>query len=106
MRSPDFLIAVGIVADHPHPYPVTQGTLVWRKVVLGFHEQASRLILGIILGCALTVAVAYVSDATSASAAAGKPMVNWDVVDHNVASLNTWVREQWTWLTDRFRKTG
>ena len=40
-----------------------------------------RLILGIILGGALTVGGAYISD--TAAGAGAKPMVNWDVVAKN-----------------------
>ena len=50
-----------------------------------------RLILGIIIGCAITVGVAYVTDATSA----GGKMVNWDVVAKNVDSVTTRAREGW-----------
>jgi hypothetical protein len=54
-----------------------------------------RVILGIIVGCALTVGAAYVADATSSSAAAGKPMVNWDVVAKNFNSVTALAREGW-----------
>jgi hypothetical protein len=39
-----------------------------------------RFILGIIIGCAITVGAAYVVDATSSSGPDAKQMVNWDVV--------------------------
>jgi hypothetical protein len=54
-----------------------------------------RFILGIIVGCAITVGAAYVADATSSSAAAGKPMVNWDVVAKNFSSVTALAREGW-----------
>jgi hypothetical protein len=54
-----------------------------------------RFILGIIVGCFLTVALVYVADAISPSAAAGKPMVNWDVVAKHVESLGARAREGW-----------
>jgi hypothetical protein len=58
-----------------------------------------RLILGIIIGFALTVGVAYVTDKTSASAPDEKPMVNWDVVAKRVDTLTTLAREGWKKIT-------
>ena len=53
-----------------------------------------RFILGIIIGCALTVGGAYLAD--KISAAADKPvMVNWGVVAKNVDSVTTRAREGW-----------
>jgi hypothetical protein len=52
-----------------------------------------RLILGIILGCAITVAIAYVGDATANSD--GKQMVNWDVVAKRVDAVTALAREGW-----------
>ncbi len=52
-----------------------------------------RLILGIILGCALTVGVVYIADATASSD--GKQMVNWDVVAKRVDAVTTLAREGW-----------
>jgi hypothetical protein len=53
-----------------------------------------RFILGIIIGCALTVGGAYVAD--KISVAADQPvMVNWDVVAKNVDSVTTRAREGW-----------
>ena len=43
-----------------------------------------RLILGMILGAALTVGGAYISDQTSSRSPEARPMVNWDVVSKNV----------------------
>ena len=54
-----------------------------------------RLILGIIIGFAITVGAAYVADATSSSAADAKPMVNWDVVAKHVSSVTALAREGW-----------
>ena len=54
-----------------------------------------RLILGIIIGCAITVGVAYVTDATSA----GGKMVNWDVVAKHVDTLTALAREGWKKIT-------
>ena len=51
-----------------------------------------RFILGIIIGCALTIGGAYVADRLSA-AAAEPVMVNWDVVAKNFDSVTTRARE-------------
>jgi hypothetical protein len=53
-----------------------------------------RLILGIIIGCALTVGGAYVAD-TVAAASAKPVMVNWDVVAKNWDSVTAFARESW-----------
>ena len=53
-----------------------------------------RFILGIIVGCALTVGGAYVADAILPSAVA-KPMVNWDVVHKHVSGVTARAREAW-----------
>lgn len=61
-----------------------------------------RLILGMILGAALTIGAAYVSDtATKGSGATAdqRPMVNWDVVGRNVDSLTTMIKQGWAKLT-------
>jgi hypothetical protein len=52
-----------------------------------------RLILGMIIGCALTVGGAYVIDTSSAAGA--KPMVNWDVVAKNWDDVSTLARAGW-----------
>ena len=54
-----------------------------------------RLILGIILGVALTIGGAYVADKTSSA----QPMVNWDVVSKNVDSLTALARDGWKKIT-------
>ena len=55
---------------------------------------AMRFILGIIIGCALTIGGAYIVDRISVAAA--KPvMVNWDVVAKNFDSATTRAREGW-----------
>ena len=56
-------------------------------------ENHMRLLLGIILGAALTVGGAYVTD--TASGAEAKPMVNWDVVAKNVDQVTTLARAGW-----------
>ena len=53
-----------------------------------------RLILGMIMGCALTIGGAYVVDTTT-SAAGAKPMVNWDVVAKNWDDVSTLARAGW-----------
>lgn len=57
-----------------------------------------RLLLGIILGAALTIGVAYVSDTTKSGPDA-RPMVNWDVVGKNVDSLTVMIKQGWAKLT-------
>ncbi len=81
--------------------PATQ----WRRVhdlpalsrpALG--ETRMRLIIGIILGCALTVGGAYIAD--TASVATAQPvMVNWDVVAKNLDSVTTLARASWKKIT-------
>jgi len=68
-----------------------------------------RVFLGIIIGVFLTIASAYVFDSvTTGPATAGtetttqRPMVNWDVVDHNWHAFTQSVRLGW----DRLTKTG
>jgi hypothetical protein len=56
-----------------------------------------RLILGIIIGGALTVGGAYVADKTAAPGA--QPMVNWDVVGKNVNTLTGLARDGWKKIT-------
>jgi hypothetical protein len=56
-----------------------------------------RLILGIIIGGALTIGGAYVADKTEASGA--QPMVNWDVVGKNVNTLTGMARDGWKKIT-------
>jgi hypothetical protein len=53
-----------------------------------------RLILGIVLGCLLTIGGAYVADSMNNGAAA-RPMVNWDVVSKNLDGLTGLAREGW-----------
>jgi len=60
-----------------------------------------RFILGLILGAALTVGGAYVSDRSSGSVATGaeRPMVNWDVVSKNFDSVTAMIKQGWNKLT-------
>src|SRR5215470_8256255 len=79
----------------------------WRRVHgLPGSQQGSvrgtsmRLIVGIILGCALTVGGAYVAD-TMATAGAKPVMVNWDVVAKNLDSVTTLARAGWKKIAGR-----
>jgi hypothetical protein len=58
-----------------------------------------RLILGMILGAALTVGGAYVADTSKAPGASEQRMVNWEVVSRNVDTLTTMIKQGWSRLT-------
>ncbi len=61
-----------------------------------------RLLLGMILGAALTVGAAYVSDTATKSPGSGiesRPMVNWDVVGKNFDSVTAMIKQGWNKLT-------
>jgi len=60
-----------------------------------------RLILGMILGAALTVGGAYVSDTATkpTGGAEARPMVNWDVVGRNADTVVTLIKQGWAKLT-------
>jgi hypothetical protein len=70
-----------------------------------------RVLFGIILGVALTVSVAFISDTWSAGSTAttGSPaptadnrkMVNWDVVGDNMRIVRERAREAWTRLSHK-----
>jgi hypothetical protein len=70
-----------------------------------------RVLFGIILGVALTVSVAFISDtwatgpATTTGSGAGitehRQMVNWDVVNHNMRIAQERVREAWMKLSQK-----
>ena len=57
-----------------------------------------RLLFGMILGAALTVGGAYISDAAKTGPEA-RPMVNWDVVGKNVETLTVMIKQGWAKLT-------
>ncbi len=57
-----------------------------------------RLLFGMILGAALTVGAAYVSD-TAKSGPDARPMVNWKVVGENVDALTAMIKQGWAKLT-------
>ena len=54
-----------------------------------------RLFIGILIGCALTVGGAYVTDSMTGGSAAARPMVNWDVVAKNLGGLTDLARDGW-----------
>jgi hypothetical protein len=70
-----------------------------------------RVFLGVLLGVFITIAGAYIYDSVTvgtavatAQAPAGdvtKPMVNWDVVDHNWRVFTDRVRHAWNRLVER-----
>lgn len=66
-----------------------------------------RTFFGIIVGICLTVGTAYVADtmrtAPDAAGATARPMVNWDVVSHNMQDLSSSVQTGWARLTGRAR---
>ena len=68
-----------------------------------------RVLFGIILGVALTVSVAFISDSwttgpatttgSGSTAVEHRQMVNWDVVNDNMRVAQERVREAWTKLS-------
>ncbi|MEA2979401.1 MAG: hypothetical protein QOF91_3657 [Alphaproteobacteria bacterium] len=70
-----------------------------------------RVLFGIVLGAALTVGVAFISDtwATGRSATDGsgsataerRNMVNWDVVGDNMRIASERAREAWTRISHK-----
>jgi hypothetical protein len=60
-----------------------------------------RVLLGIVLGCGLTVGSAYLYDSHNAMAAANaraavqRPLVNWDVVGSKWQELTARARAEW-----------
>lgn len=72
-----------------------------------------RFIFGIIVGCLLTIGVAYIHDTSyppasvdSAAVVADGRMVNWEIVDRNVHGLNGWMHDKWSWLNGQFKREG
>ena len=57
-----------------------------------------RLIVGIILGFAITVGGAYLAD-TVTSGDTARPMVNWDVVGKNLGGIAGFARDGWKKIT-------
>jgi hypothetical protein len=71
-----------------------------------------RVLLGMVLGAALTVAVAYYYDsmntstvATGPSATTNRTMVNWDIVETNWNTFKARAQESWTQLRARVDRT-
>jgi hypothetical protein len=66
-----------------------------------------RTLLGIILGVILTVGGAYLYDshkaleAANTSAAAPRPLVNWDVVDNKWRKLTARAQAEWVRVAGR-----
>jgi len=63
-----------------------------------------RILIGLILGCLLTVGAAWIHDRDIDPAVSGaetRRMVNWDVVDQNVQQLTAGLRGEWDRLTNR-----
>lgn len=64
-----------------------------------------RLFLGMILGAALTVAAAYVSDNWRSDATAGtadnRAMVNWTVVEDNWRVVRQQAHDAWAKLSQK-----
>ena len=64
-----------------------------------------RMFMGMILGCLLTVGVVYMHDSMAASpvadgtAAATRPIVNWDVAASEWGQVKETVRTAWLKLT-------
>ena len=60
-----------------------------------------RFFLGLVVGVLLTIAVAYLIDAshsgpgTDSAQLDQRPLVNWDVVDHDWQSFTLGVRNTW-----------
>jgi hypothetical protein len=63
-----------------------------------------RFALGLIVGVLITIATAYLRDASLPSGADARPMVNWDVVDRSVHDFSETVREQWARLVGGARR--
>jgi hypothetical protein len=70
-----------------------------------------RVLFGIVLGVALTVSVAFISDSlatgpatttgTGSTTVTHRPMVNWDVVGDNMRVAQERVREAWMKLSHK-----
>lgn len=58
-----------------------------------------RMLIGMCLGAALVVGVAYVHDSSPALVGTGaRPMVNWEVVDAKAAAIEARVSAVWNKL--------
>ena len=54
-----------------------------------------RTFFGIIIGIALTIGGAYVTDSITGNSPTARPMVNWDVVGQHVDNLTAFARDSW-----------
>jgi hypothetical protein len=57
-------------------------------------EAQMRMLVGMILGCAITLGGLYVADRTMPSATT-QPMVNWDVVAKNIDAVVALAKDGW-----------
>lgn len=87
---------------------IRNGAFIARDEPLIFGENFMRVLFGIILGVALTVSVAFVSDtwSTGPSATTGsgtavehRNMVNWDVVGDNTRIARERLQAAWNRIT-------
>jgi hypothetical protein len=79
--------------------------------VTDYGEPLMRVLFGIVLGVALTVCVAFISDsmATEPSTTIGsgsavvehRQMVNWDVVGENMRTASQRIRAAWTRISQK-----
>lgn len=83
----------GPLAEH------NRALIVAYRLRVTSRERQMRLFMGIIVGCALTIGGAYVSDAMSASPDGAHRMVNWDVVAKNLSGLTDLARDGWKKIT-------
>jgi hypothetical protein len=66
-----------------------------------------RMLLGMILGAALTIGGAFIYDnwtarqSANATVELSRPMVNWDVVDENWRFVRQRARDAWTALSHK-----
>lgn len=62
-----------------------------------------RFLLGLIIGCALTIVAAYTIDnrasVVGVDATNTRPMVNWDIVSQNWQQFSDRVRGEWRRLS-------
>jgi hypothetical protein len=63
-----------------------------------------RFLMGVVIGCLLTVGVAWFHDLDTDKTQPGETaqrMVNWEVVSANMSRFTGNVRSEWDRLTDR-----
>ena len=106
---PHGIIVTGLRQICPNPDPTTVEPVFrrpLRTIMMLAHcsavagkERLMRLILGMILGAALTIGGAYVYDTASKPGPDARPMVNWDVVAKNTDSVIVMIKQGWAKLT-------